>query len=60
MSGRKLLLKYFNSIRIAKGEISMDIGAYFELLKYVLMAATFVVLVLVFLHMFYGKEEKED
>ena len=38
----------------------MDIGAYFEILKYVLMATTFAVLVLVFLHLFYGKEEKQD
>ncbi len=36
----------------------MDLGAYFELLKYVLMASTLVVLVLIFLHTFYGKEEK--
>jgi hypothetical protein len=38
----------------------MDLGAYFELLKYILMTATFVVLILVFLHIFYGKEEKHD
>jgi hypothetical protein len=38
----------------------MDIGAYFELLKYALMAATFVVLILIFLYVLYGKEEKED
>ena len=38
----------------------MDIGAYFELVKYVLMTATFVVLVLIFLHVFYGKEQKTD
>jgi hypothetical protein len=38
----------------------MDIGAYFELVKYILMTATFVVLVLIFLHVFYGKEEKKD
>jgi hypothetical protein len=38
----------------------MDLGAYFELLKYVLMGATFIVLVLVFLYLFYGKEEKQD
>lgn len=38
----------------------MDIGAYFEIIKYILMTATFVVLVLVFLHVFYGKEEKAD
>jgi uncharacterized membrane protein YvbJ len=38
----------------------MDIGAYFELVKYILMTATFVVLVLIFLHVFYGKEQKTD
>lgn len=38
----------------------MDIGAYFETLKYVLMTATFVVLVLIFLHVFYGGEEKKS
>lgn len=36
----------------------MDIGAYFETLKYVLMTATMIALVLIFLHAFYGKEEK--
>jgi len=36
----------------------MNIGAYFEILKYTLMMATFVALVLIFLYMFYGKEEK--
>ena len=43
-----------------KENAAMDIGSYFELLKYVMMAATFVVLVLVFLHIFYGKEETQD
>jgi len=38
----------------------MDIGAYFEIIKYMLMTATFVVLVLVFLDIFYGKEEKRE
>jgi hypothetical protein len=38
----------------------MDIGGYFELVKYILMTATFVVLVLIFLHVFYGKEGKTD
>jgi len=37
----------------------MDIGAYFEIIKYTLMAATFVSLVLIFLYVFYGKEENE-
>jgi len=36
----------------------MSIGEYFEILKYVLMTASFVVLVLIFLYVFYGKEEK--
>jgi hypothetical protein len=38
----------------------MDLGAYFLILQYVLMIATFIALVLVFLYVFYGKEEKED
>jgi len=38
----------------------MEIGAYFEILKYLLMTATFIVLVLVFLYVFYGKEEKQS
>ena len=36
----------------------MNIGAYFEILKYTLMTVTFVVLVLIFLYTYYGKEEK--
>lgn len=43
---------------MVKGETSMDIGAYFEILKYTLMTATFVALVLMFLYVLYGKEEK--
>jgi hypothetical protein len=38
----------------------MDIGAYFQILIYTLMTATFVVLVLIFLDIFYGKEEKQE
>lgn len=38
----------------------MDIGAYFETLKYILMTVTLIALVLIFLHMFYGKEEKKS
>jgi hypothetical protein len=37
----------------------MDLGAYFITLEYFLMAATFVVLVLIFLYMFYGREEEQ-
>jgi hypothetical protein len=43
---------------MGKGEVLMDIGSYFETLKYFLMTATFVALVLIFLYMLYGKEEK--
>ena len=46
-------------ISVWKETVFMDIGAYFELLKYVLMTATFVVLILIFLYVLYGKEEKE-
>jgi len=38
----------------------MVIGEYFELLKYAMMAATFIALALIFLYVFYGKEEKEE
>jgi len=37
----------------------MDLGAYFITLEYFLMAATFIALVLIFLYMFYGKEEEQ-
>mgnify|MGYP000212139636 CR=1 FL=1 len=36
----------------------MNIGQYFETIKYILMTATFVALVLIFLYIYYGKEEK--
>jgi hypothetical protein len=38
----------------------VEIGAYFETLKYILMTATFIVLVLIFLYILYGREEKES
>jgi len=60
MSGKKLLFKYFTSKnKEIKGDVYMSIGEYFEILKYVLMTATFVALILIFLYVFYGKEEKE-
>jgi hypothetical protein len=37
----------------------MDIGAYFDILKYMMMTATLAVLVLIFLYVLYGKDEKE-
>ena len=38
----------------------MDLNAYFQTLEYVLMAATFVALVLIFLYMFHGKGEEQE
>jgi hypothetical protein len=38
----------------------VDIGEYFAILMYVLMGATFIALVLIFLYAFYGKEEKTE
>jgi len=38
----------------------VDIGSYFALLKYILATATFAALVLIFLYVLYGKEEKEE
>jgi hypothetical protein len=37
----------------------MNIGPYFETIKYILMTTTFIVLVLIFLYVLYGKEGKE-
>ncbi len=38
----------------------MDIGSFFQLIIYTLMMATFIVIVLAFLDMYYGKEEKQE
>jgi hypothetical protein len=38
----------------------MSIGEYFVLLQYVMMIATFIALALVFLYLYYGREEKEE
>ncbi len=37
----------------------MDLGAYFQTLEYILIASTFVALVLIFLYSYYGKEEEQ-
>ena len=37
----------------------MDLSAYFQTLEYVLIASTFVALVLIFLYSYYGKEEEQ-
>jgi hypothetical protein len=41
------------------GEQRMDLGGYFQILITILMASTFVTLVLILLSTYYGKEEKE-
>jgi hypothetical protein len=38
----------------------MDLGAYFQTMEYVLMASTFIALVLIFLYMFHGREEEQE
>lgn len=38
----------------------MQIGEYFVLLEYVMIVATFIALAMIFLSVFYGKEEKEE
>jgi hypothetical protein len=42
-----------------KGETSMDLSSYFLTLEYLLMAATFIALILIFLYSYYGKEEEQ-
>jgi hypothetical protein len=37
----------------------MDLSSYFLTLEYILMASTFVALVLIFLYSYYGKEEEQ-
>jgi len=37
----------------------MDLSSYFLTLEYVLMASTFVALLLIFLYSYYGKEEEQ-
>ena len=55
-----ILFKYLNPNRIREENVSMDLAPYFEIIIYTLMTATFIVLVLVFLDMFYAKEEKQE
>ena len=37
----------------------MDLSSYFLTLEYILMASTFVAIVLIFLYTYYGKEEEQ-
>jgi uncharacterized membrane protein (DUF106 family) len=45
---------------LRKRRIAMDLGAYFTTLEYILMAATFVALILIFLYAYYGKGEEQE
>lgn len=38
----------------------MDIATYFQVLIWILMATTFIALILAFLHLFYGEEETTE
>jgi len=42
-----------------KRRTAMDISSYFLTLEYVLMASTFVAVVLIFLYSYFGKEEEQ-
>lgn len=38
----------------------MNPATYFQVIMFILMALSFIALVLIFLHMIYGKEEEEE
>jgi hypothetical protein len=38
----------------------MNIGAYFVTLEYAAMTSVFIALILIFLYVYYGKEEEEE
>ena len=38
----------------------MNLGAYFVTLQYVAMTSVFIALIMIFLYVYYGKEEEED
>jgi uncharacterized membrane protein YvbJ len=37
----------------------MDLGSYFLTLEFVLMASTFIAIILIFLYSYFGKEEEQ-
>jgi hypothetical protein len=37
----------------------MDLSSYFLTIEYILMASTFIALVLIFLYSYYGREEEQ-
>jgi len=42
------------------GRKHMDLGPYFVTLQYVAMTSVFIALIMVFLYVYYGKEEEEE
>ena len=55
-----LYSKYENVTWISKKRgTSMDLSSYFLTLEYILMASTFVALILIFLYSYFGKEEEQ-
>ncbi len=60
MSGKKLQLKYLSIKDISNTEEPhTELAEYFQILITILMTATFITLILIFLNSYYGKEEKE-
>jgi hypothetical protein len=60
MSGKKLLLKYEELQEYSNYRgTSMDIGAYFITLQYILIGSIFLAIALIFLYAYYGREEEE-
>ena len=37
----------------------MDVGAYFVTLEYISMGSLFIALILIFLYVYYGKDEEQ-
>jgi flagellar basal body-associated protein FliL len=60
MSGKKLHLKYLDATRIGKQRrILMELNAYFTILQYILMGATAIAILLIFLYVYHSKENEE-
>lgn len=45
---------------VIQGESTMDLGAYFLILQYLLMGATAVALLLIFLYVYRSKDENNE
>jgi len=38
----------------------LDLSAYFTTLQYILMGSTFIAILLIFLYVYYGKDEEQS